>query len=159
MDIESVLLLALNEEVCVQHFALLIFKSSRIFELLNRSIMAKNGFLLPFKILLKQSQLNKIRNTIYRQPVCTKSADFTDHKDTKMNGPGTWNMLFTFLFQVLCCRNSSFLQPLRKRLQTLRWRKHGSYPALGLHWLPELGVHIRQPDNTTSNSKCLICHS
>lgn len=65
--------------------------------------------------------------------------------------------LFTCLFQVLCCRNSSFLQPLRKRLQTLGWRKHGSYPALGLHWPPELGVHIRQPDNTTSNSEFLIC--
>lgn len=46
MDIESVLPLALNEEVCVQHFALLICKSSSIVELLSRSTAAQNELLL-----------------------------------------------------------------------------------------------------------------
>lgn len=47
MHIECALLLALNEDVWVQHFALLIFKSSSIVDLLIRSVTAQNGFLPP----------------------------------------------------------------------------------------------------------------
>jgi len=50
--------------------------------------------------------------------------------------------LFTYLFQVLGCRNGSFLQPLGER----------PHPALGLRCLPELSVHIRQPDKPRRNA-------
>lgn len=57
------------------------------------------------------------------------------------------HQLFTGLLQVLCCRNGSFLQPLGKRFELLRVWEHGPHTALHLHCLPELSVHIRQPNS------------
>ena len=54
--------------------------------------------------------------------------------------------MFTCLLQLLCCGYGSFIQPWRKRLQLLRGWTQRPHSAPSLHCLPELGIHIRQPD-------------
>lgn len=55
---------------------------------------------------------------------------------------------FTCALQFLCCGNGSFFQPLGERLQAPRSWEHRPHPALALHRLSELSVHIRQPVKT-----------
>lgn len=58
---------------------------------------------------------------------------------------------FTSLLQILCCRDNSIFQPRGQRIQPVWGWEHRSHPALALHGLSELCVHVRKSRRTGGN--------